>query len=128
VKVTSILLRSLLLILPGILIGASNSHSADQPAAAAVPKVVTTAKPLPNPAKYIPTTISLTERVSISSFSKGQPTGLHILPLGTILIVKGVNRDKIVVSYTGGTAEIPATSTDLLEQMIEEYERFRNTE
>lgn len=63
---------------------------------------------------YIPRTVRLTETVRTLSGA---------LPEGTIVVLRQIRRDNLIVEANGVTQEISATSTDLIDQMIDAAER-----
>ncbi len=68
---------------------------------------------------YRPRTVKLVQDLDMPIIRGGTVVGTQHVVSGTVVNLSSIRRDKVVVEYKGGAKEIPATATDLLEQMVE---------
>lgn len=69
---------------------------------------------------FIPPTVTLSRAVAINSPATGQ--ALRTFPSGTILKVKAIKSGNVVLDFGSGTGEVPATATNLVEEMSDQLE------
>ena len=68
---------------------------------------------------FRPKTVRLVQAVDLHIVDKGTVVGSQHVAAGAVVRLSSIKRDKVVIELNGGSKEIPATSTDLVEQMVE---------
>lgn len=69
--------------------------------------------------KYAPKTVTLKKALDMASWEDGKYIGDRSVPAGTELPLKFVLGLDVMVEYQGHGARIPASATDILDQMVD---------